>query len=34
MGHTSMMNLADELATDAIEYSSKAIIATCNNEIP
>jgi hypothetical protein len=34
MGHTSMMNLADKLATDAIEYSSKAIIATCNNEIP
>jgi len=29
-----MMNLADELATDAIEYSSEAIIAACKNEIP
>ena len=29
-----MMNLADELATDAIEYLSEATISARDNEIP
>ena len=31
---TSMMNFTDQLATDAVEYSSEAIIATRNNKVP
>jgi len=31
---TSMMDLADKLATDSVKHSSEAIIATGNDEIP
>jgi hypothetical protein len=29
-----MMNLADQLAADSVKHPSKAIIATCDDEIP
>ena len=30
---TSVMNLTDQLTTDPVEDSSKAIVTTCDNEI-
>jgi hypothetical protein len=32
--HTSMLNLADQLATNPVEHSSEAIIAASNDKIP